>query len=340
MAFYLQRRDGKYLLAAMSMSPDTLGRAALTLVNTGKTDAARTWLNWARESIAAGGGDDPLAGPPFARLWQKEKPTASPDEIRLAAAALMVGKTYAKESAPILASLRETAPSEDVKTAADVALVSAYNILGEWANVVPIAERLSKAHPDSGSAFTSWTIALTQTGKNDEAETIAKERLARLPKDADAMRAMARIYAKKGDYDTAVMWSRRTVDDVTPVTADYNMAAWMALFLGKGLDRAIDDARRGSADEAQATYGGLHTLAALYAESGKSVEARQALLKGMDKRGTDDPGSDDWFVLGRIAENYGVRDVAMAAYKRVEKGELTGTTTWELTQRRIAAMPK
>ena len=74
-------------------------------------------------------------------------------------------------------------------------------------------------------------------------------------------------------------------------------------------------------------------------ESGKSVEARQALLKGMDKRGTDDPASDDWFVLGRIAENYGVRDVAIAAYKRVEKGELTGTTTWELTQRRIAAMP-
>ena len=132
----------------------------------------------------------------------------------------------------------------------------------------------------------------------------------------------------------------RAVDDVTPVTADYNMAAWMALFLGKDLDRAIDDARRGSADEAQANYGVLHTLAALYAESGKSVEARQALLKGMDKRGTDDPASDDWFVLGRIAENYGVRDVAIAAYKRVEKGELTGTTTWELTQRRIAAMPK
>ncbi|HEY4642354.1 MAG TPA: DUF3857 domain-containing protein, partial [Thermoanaerobaculia bacterium] len=188
LAFYVQRRDGKYLLAAMSMSPDTMGRAALKLVNDGKIDAARTWLNWARESIAAGGGDDPLAGPPFARLWQKEKAAASADEIRLAAAALMTEKPYAKESAPILASLRDTAPSEEMKTAADVALVAAYETLGEWAKTVPIAERLSKAHPDSGSAFASWAAALTHTDKSEEAETIAKERLARLPKDADAMR--------------------------------------------------------------------------------------------------------------------------------------------------------
>jgi tetratricopeptide (TPR) repeat protein/transglutaminase-like putative cysteine protease len=338
--FYMQRRDGKYLLAAISNSPDTIGRAALKLADAGNIEAARTWLNWARESIAAGGGDDPLAGPPFARLWQKERATASLDEIRLAAAALMTGKSYAKESAPLLASLRETAPSDELKTATDVALATAYAILSDWPKELPVAERLSKAHPDSGLAFTSWVAALAQTEKSTEAETIAKERLARLPKDADAMRAMARIYAKKGDYETAVLWSRRTVDEVTPLTADYNMAAWLALFAGKEFDRAIDDARRGSSDEAQATYGALHTLAALYAESGKSVEARQALLKGMDKRGTDDPGSDDWFVLGRIAENYGVRDVALAAYKRVEKSELTGTSTWELTQRRIAAMPK
>jgi tetratricopeptide (TPR) repeat protein len=339
-AFYIQRRDGRYLLAAMSMAPDTIGRAALKLVNDGKADAARTWLNWARESITAGGGDDPLAGPPFARLWQKEKAAASADEIRLAAASLMAEKAFAQESAPILVSLRDTAPSDEMKTAADVALVADYNILGEWAKTIPVAERLSKGNPDSGSAFTSWITALTHTETSERVETIAKERLSRLPKDADAMRALSRIYAKKGDYETAVIWSRRIVDDVTPVTADYDVAAWLALFLGKGLDHAIDDARRGTSDAAQATDSALHTLAALYAESGKSVEARQALLKAMDKRGTDDPASDDWFILGRIAENYGVRDVAMAAYKRVEKGELTGMTTWELTQRRIAAMPK
>jgi len=272
--------------------------------------------------------------------WGGKGDDAPPDEdIRLAAAALM-GSKHAKESAPLLASLRDTAASDEMKTAADVSLVSAYIALKDWEKALPIAERLSKAHPDSGSAFGKWIVVLTSTGKNAEAETLAKERLARLPKDMDAMRSLCSIYALRGDYETAMMWSRRTIDEVTPLPSDYNMAAWMALFAGKSLDRAIDDARRSNADTAKVTYGALHTLAALYAETGKSLEARQALLKAMDKRGSDDPGSDDWFVLGRIAENYGVRDVALAAYNRVKKGETTGGTTWELTQRRIAAMPK
>jgi tetratricopeptide (TPR) repeat protein len=337
-SYYMQRRDNRYLFAGLSVIPDTIGNAALKLATDGKLEAARIWLNWARESIAAGGGDDPLAGPSFARLWPKEKPAASLDEIRLAAAALMIGQSFAKESATLLATLRDTAPTAETKTAVDGGLIAAYTFLSDWEKVAPIAERLSKDHPDSGSAFTSWATALMRMGKIAEAETIAKERLARLPKDADAMRAMAHICAKKGDYEAAVMWSRRTVDEITPISSDYNMTAWMSLFLGKGLDRGIDDARRATADESQRDYAGLHTLAALYAESGKSVEARQAILKGMDKRGTDDPRSDDWFVLGRIAENYGVRDAALAAYKRVEKGELTGISTWELTQKRIAAM--
>jgi tetratricopeptide (TPR) repeat protein len=250
----------------------------------------------------------------------------------------MAGETYAKESASVMATLREKAPTEEAKTAVDVALIAAYSHLHDWGQIAPIAERLSKAHPDSGSAFTSWMGALVQTDKSGAAETAAKERLARLPKDEDAMRALANIFAKKGDYEAAMTWSRRSVDEITPTTEGYNEAAWMALFLGKGLDRAIDDARRATAEETKAGYGALHTLAALYAETGKSVEARQALLKAMDKRGTDDPGSSDWFVLGRIAENYGVRDAALAAYQRVEKEELTGTSTWELTQKRIAAM--
>ncbi|HEX7678356.1 MAG TPA: hypothetical protein VF713_09540, partial [Thermoanaerobaculia bacterium] len=337
-AYYVQRRDGRYLLAALSTAPDMIGASALKLANDGKAEAARTWLNWARESIAAGGGDDPLAGPPFARLWQKEKPAASLDEIRLAAASLMSSKTHAKDGVPVLIALRGGVPTDEAKTAVDVAIVADYIILSDWNKSMPIAERLSKANPDSGFAFSTWITALVQTGRHEEALTIAKARLARLPKDEYAMRAMARIYASKGDYDAAVTWAQRTVDEVNPTTNDYNEAAWMALFTGKGLDRAIDDARRATADEAHASYGSLHTLAALYAESGKSTESRQTLLTAMDRKATDEPGSDDWFVLGRIAENYGIRDAALAAYKRVEKGELTGTSTWELTQRRLGVI--
>ena len=152
------------------------------------------------------------------------------------------------------------------------------------------------------------------------------------------MRAMISVAAKKGDYAAAESWARRVVDETTPTSNDYNQAAWVALFRGAELDRAIDDARRATSDDASAPAGALNTLAALYAESGKTVEARQALMKGIDRRHTEEPAGDDWFVLGRIAETYGVRDAAIAAYKRVKKGDDSGLDTWELARRRLVVL--
>jgi len=336
--FYVLRRGGKLYLAGHNASPEMIGFTAMLLAGEGKLGPARTWLNWARESIPAGGGDDPLDGPPFARIWSKEKPTASADEIRAAAAALMSGKEeLSEQSASVLLSLREKQPNDNARTSIDIALMNDYGQLRDWNRLLPVAEQLSKAHPDSGAAFTARALALQQLGRSDEAETLAKERLARLPKDAAAIRALADVAAKNGKYDVAMTWSRRLVDDGTPNSNDYNNAAWLALFRGTELDRAVDDARRASAGT-EPVHGAMNTLAALYAELGKTVEARQALLKSIDSRKAEQPSSADWFVLGRIAEDYGVRDAALAAYKRVEKEEATGTTTWELAQRRLTAL--
>jgi tetratricopeptide (TPR) repeat protein len=336
--FYVQKRDGKYFLAGVSDPSDTIAISVLKLANDGKVDAARIWLNWVRESVTAGGGDDPLSGPAFARIWQKEKQTATLDEVRAGAAALMYSKDSAAEAAVVLAALRAKADRDETKTALDLALSRDYMVAKDWANLLPVAERLSKAHPDSGTAFGRWSIALARLGRVADAEALANERLARLPKDRDALSALSNDSAQKGDYDTALSLARKLVDDLTPTNGDYNHAAWLALFRGKDFDQAIEDARRASSNN---SWGALHTLAALYAETGKSTEARQALLKSIERRTSDQPMSVDWFVLGRIAENYGVSDAAAVAYKKVKKEEEPdGTTTWELTQKRIAQLGK
>jgi tetratricopeptide (TPR) repeat protein len=338
LAIFVVQRDGKYFVAGFSNTPTALGMEALKLADDGKVELARTWLNWARELVSAGGGDEPLSGSPFARVWQKEKPTATLGEVRLAAAVLATGKEYASKSEPILVAARDKATADDVKTAVDLALLLNDEEAHDWAKLLPVSERLSRAYPDSGIAFRSWTTALTMLGKSAEAEALVKERLARRPKDDDAMRSMITIAAKKGDYDNAVMWARRVVDEITPTENDYNEAAWVALFRGTDLDRAIDDARRATSDERRASAAALHTLAALYAESGKSGEARQALLKSIERRNSEEPTSSDWFVLGRIAENYGVHDAAVAAYKRVDKEEASGLSTWELARKRMTVV--
>lgn len=337
-AFYVQRRNGKYLFAGFNDPESTIGRAALALADNGKLEAARIWLNWARESISAGGTDDPLEGPPFARLWTKGKAEATADEIRIAAAALASGKDFGAKTIEVLTPLRDKGANDSAKAAIGLALLLSYHGVHDWAKAGPVAEQLWKAYPDSGVALMEWTNALTMLGRTDEAEAIAKARMAKLPKDEHAMRAMISISAKKGDYAAAESWARRVVDETTPTSNDYNEAAWVALFRGTELDRAIDDARRATSDEKSAAAGALNTLAALYAESGKTVEARQALMKAIDRRHTEEPSGDDWFVLGRIAETYGVRDAAIAAYKRVQKGDDSGMDTWELARRRMTVL--
>jgi tetratricopeptide (TPR) repeat protein len=333
---YLQRRDGRYLIAGFSESPESIGTIVAKLIDEGKLDTARLWLNWARESISAGGGDDPLTGPPFARLWQKEKASATEDELRIAAASLRIVKKSAAKGAPVLASLREKATTDAARTAIDVALVTAYEETKEWEKSLPIAERLATAWPDSGSAFSAWTNTLIRGGKSAEAEAKAKERLARRPKDEAALRTLREVAERNRDYDAAMTWARRLLEGVAASANDYNDAAWLALFRGTDLDRALDDARRATGIPGGESAATLNTLAALYAESGKTLEARQALLKALDQRHTDVPTSSDWFVIGRIAESYGASDAAAAAYKRVTKEEVSGVSTWELMQRRTA----
>ena len=53
------------------------------------------------------------------------------------------------------------------------------------------------------------------------------------------------------------------------------------------------------------------------------------------------PAPHDWYVLGRIAENYGATDAAVAAYRKVDKPkESVLSSTWVLAERRLKAMKK
>jgi tetratricopeptide (TPR) repeat protein len=143
----------------------------------------------------------------------------------------------------------------------------------------------------------------------------------------------------KGDYGASDKYYRQVVDELRPTSGDYNNIAWNALLSGKDLDNALEDAR-----QAMQRGGGsalLHTLASLYAETGKSLEAREALLKSMDDAGRDEPAPHDWYVLGRIAENYGATDAAVAAYRKVDKPkESVLSSTWVLADRRLKAIGK
>ena len=85
----------------------------------------------------------------------------------------------------------------------------------------------------------------------------------------------------------------------------------------------------------------LHTLACLYAETGRTKEAHDLLVRAMDQLNLDEPNDDFWFAFGRIAEQYGERDAALADYHRLKKPKeplAVATSSWRLAQNRLKAM--
>ena len=49
----------------------------------------------------------------------------------------------------------------------------------------------------------------------------------------------------------------------------------------------------------------LHTLGCVYAEIGKTKEAREVLIQAMDALSLDEPDDNYRYAFGRIAEQYG-----------------------------------
>jgi hypothetical protein len=60
----------------------------------------------------------------------------------------------------------------------------------------------------------------------------------------------------------------------------------------------------------------LHTPGCIYAETGKTSEARETLLQAMDAGSLVQPKSNSWYGFGRIAEQYGEREVALTDYAK------------------------
>jgi tetratricopeptide (TPR) repeat protein len=332
---YVVREDGQYRFAATDDSGGEFGLRALRLTDKNDLAAARQWLDWAREHITAGSGDDPVSGEPFASYWTRGR-EATADEIRLAAAMLLPDtKKSSALAIPILTAARANAAAE-VQPRIDQALLTAYRITEKWDDVVVVAQRLSEKYPQSTAAFLSLASALEELGRHDELRTLALARLEKFPGDNAAQQALGSQALHRGDYAEAVKRFAGVLDRSNPSPGDYNNAAWAAVFAKGDLTKAAEDAQHAAGKSE--SYAVLNTLAVIYAEQGKTAEARETLLKSLEQKPDDKLGAPDWYIVGRIAESYGIREAATEAYAKIEKPKRVGGTTWTLAQERLAKL--
>jgi tetratricopeptide (TPR) repeat protein len=87
----------------------------------------------------------------------------------------------------------------------------------------------------------------------------------------------------------------------------------------------------------------LHTLGCVYAEQGKTKEAREVLIQAMDQLDLTEPKGEYWYAFGRIAEELGEWQVATADYRKITKPKEAReipSSSYALAQMRLQQVEK
>jgi tetratricopeptide (TPR) repeat protein len=160
--------------------------------------------------------------------------------------------------------------------------------------------------------------------------------------DPETVRTIAQAYAYGYNYAQAQTYFHKLEDQGKATASDYNSMAWLSLYHGPVDEAAIHDAEQANLLTKSGSFAILHTLACLYAATGKSEQARQTLMQGMEAESLDEPNSSVWYAFAAIYEQYGLTDAAISAYKRVEKEQSIGIAESEdvyvLAQQRLKAL--
>lgn len=338
--FFVVKENGEYKLLDTDDKPNSIALEMLDRIKAGDLAGAKALLDWLREDRHLEGGDDPLGGPIFPRFWNKGG-AADAHKMTLAAASILVGtKPTVAQGIALLEAAQKDAVSERDKTNILLALAEGYSLQDNFAKLLEVSSALLKQEPESKLAFSENVQALMGLGRFDEAISLADERLKLLDGDVDALRMKMETEAVRGNFAAARAWARKIVDQGKQDAEVFNEIAWYALFTGKVEDADIDAAIK-STQLATDNPHILHTLACLYAVTGKAKEAHDLLVRSMDDLNLDEPNDDYWYALGLIAEQYGERDIAIADYRKLKKPTYVlaiPTSSYRLAQTRLKAL--
>jgi len=293
---YVVRQNGQYRTADFGPDGGALGALALERAGQGDLAGARRLLDWQREKAFPGNADDPLAGWAFAGLWTIGM-EGNQDAIRYAVASLMTTGPYTEKALSVLNEGRAKSDTDAARTNFDIALARAYGSLDRYEDVLTVTKRLIQVAPQSRQAF-GWTAtALMHLQRWQDCEQLAGDRLKGKPDDLDALRALSALANQQGQWDKGQTVIDRVTSSGKATGFDWNNSAWNALLRGKITPEVLQAAQRASSlTQNNAAYT-LHTLASIYAEVGKTAEARAVLLQAMDADGLSEPSSEYWYVF-------------------------------------------
>ncbi len=252
-----------------------------------------------------------------------------------------------KETAPAGIKILEKGSKSKIRgiseTSFDYSLYLGYQTLDMLDKMYAISKKLYQDNPESDFAWSSYLDSLVLTGRGDELKDAASVRLKEDPSDNITINMLMNYYFSKMDFAKVDEIFSEQVKMNRGTAYLYNSVAWMELFKPKPDPKGLEYARTAVNLSESKSMAILHTLASQYAEAGRCKEARNTLDEVIRLSGTDEPSSDDWYVLGRIAEEYGMTDSAIKYYSKVDKPEIESekyNSAYVLAQRRLKILSK
>jgi tetratricopeptide (TPR) repeat protein len=174
----------------------------------------------------------------------------------------------------------------------------------------------------------------------DALKLLATEVQAR-PDDTNLQEALAQAQENAGRLPDAVKTLERLASTGKASPGVYNQIAWLRLCRGDVGDQTLAAAERGVELTRRRNAAVLHTLASVLAERDRAEQAREVLVEALEQREDLEVMDMDAYVLGRIAETFGLADSARGLYAGMRKPaerELL-LSSWTLAQRRAARLP-
>jgi len=333
--FFILKEEGTYRILAGFEGWSEMGSQILDLLEAGRTEASRQWLDWAWDVVGDGSAEDACRQPPFRLLWKKEAAveTASPGSTgsvdgtgsadgpdpRLAAAVLLGASDEPerlREILPEILAAREGAEAKPA-LALDLALLRLYHTLDEDEVALGVIHRLLERCEDSSWVRQQLASVQTDLGRPDDARRTAQAALERFPDELWPVRILTDLAAREDRFDEAWALFDDLIARGKARSIDYNNLAWYELVSGDTTRAALEHAEQAARLSEYKDRSRLHTLATAYAEGERPVEAYQAILLAADSGPTGELAPEDWYVIGRLAEIYGFPDLAREYYGRV-----------------------
>jgi histone deacetylase complex regulatory component SIN3 len=197
--------------------------------------------------------------------------------------------------------IRDSAKNQTERARLNLVLAYAYQAQERWTELVAVAEELTNGFPDSFVAFEFATKGYAGLMQFAEWENLVQSRLQKHSEEPQYIRASATLARYRNDFTRSRQLIKGLMDRSKASEQDLNSYAWDILSLGKPDQEAIEAAQRADQLTKNANFSIVHTLACLYAEAGKTTQARELLLKAMEVSHLQEPDPAIWFGMAEIA---------------------------------------